>query len=108
VNVDISLGNAIEIVSILGMGTALLLRGAGLIFEVKELRKEVNELKPHGVSVPLLQQRVDQIETEGEHQRKRTHDMANTLQWVMGRLEEIAPREPSRPDLTVERDPRRR
>lgn len=107
VQLDISLGNAIEIVSILGMGTALLWRAAGLTFELKEVRKDLEALKPHGATVPLIAQRVDRIEEEHETMRKRQHQLGNDLQYIMARVDDaLGPREPSRPDLTVE-DPRR-
>lgn len=107
-DVQITLGNAFEIVSILGMGAAILWRAAVLTSALGDLRKAVDKLEPHGVTVPLLAQRVSQLEIEVNAMRIDKHNLANTVQWLVGRLEDIAPREPSRPDLSVERDPRRR
>lgn len=108
VQLDISLGNVLEMVVFAGGCAGVIWRGSGIAADVRALATAVAKLEPHGVTVPLLQQQVQWLITEVTELRKQKHDQANTMQWIVGRLEEIAPREPSRPDLNIERDPRRR
>lgn len=106
---DVSLGNVLEMVVFAGGCAGVIWRGSAIATELRALATQVAKLEPHGVTVPLLQQQVQMLATEVAELRKQKHDQANTMQWMIGQLEAMAPREPSRPDLSsVERDPRRR
>ena len=99
-DVHVTLGEILQILSVLAVGLGIAWKASGLSSSLSALEKAVTKLEPHGVTVPLLQQQLTAQISEVAEVRKRLHDMANTVQWIVGRLEEIQPREPSRPDLT--------
>lgn len=101
----ITLGDILHLVALLVATGGLIWRLSALASDVRALQKAIEKADPHVMNMPLFGQRLTAIETEHTMFRERMHKLANDMQYALGRLDDLSPREPSRPDLS---DPIRR
>lgn len=105
----ITLGDILHLIALLAATGGLIWRMSALASDVRALQKAIEKADPHVGNIPLLAQRLAQLEAELVVFRERVHRLANDMQYVLGRIDDaLGPREPSRPDLTVDPGPRRR
>lgn len=96
----LTLGDILHIVALLIATGGLIWRMSALASDVRALQKAIEKADPHVMNMPLFGQRLATIEAEHVTFRERMHKLANDMQYALGRLDDLAPREPSRPDLT--------